>query len=102
MRYLLLTAHASPHEDEAALIAANEAMLRRAVPYRDTPRAGRSAAWPGWLYEVAWRGAPPVAALPDPAGLAAAPAASVERERPALTAHGGHGELRRAACREGG
>jgi len=93
MRYLLLTAQHSPYEDEAVLTAANTAMLRGAVPYRNTPRARAGGQWQGWLYGVDWRDTPAAAPLPAPAEIAAGLAASVERERAALQQFGDTGAV---------
>ncbi|GHD52895.1 hypothetical protein GCM10017083_28850 [Thalassobaculum fulvum] len=93
MRYLLLTAQHSPYEDEAALTAANTAMLRGAIPYRDTPRARAGGRWQGWLYGVDWRDTPAATALPAAAEIATGLAASVERERAALQAFGDTGAV---------
>jgi len=93
MRYLLLTAQLSPFEDEAALTAANTAMLRGAVPYGDTTRARAGAQWQGWLYGIEWRETPAATALPAPAGIAAGLADAVARERRALEAFGDTGAV---------
>ncbi|MEQ8816191.1 MAG: SDR family NAD(P)-dependent oxidoreductase [Thalassobaculum sp.] len=93
MRYLLLTAQHSPYEDEAALAAANTAMLRGAVPYRDTARARAGAQWQGWLYGVEWRETAASAPLPGPAEIAAGLAPSVDRERMALESFGDTGAV---------
>ncbi|CAN5134853.1 hypothetical protein BH11PSE11_BH11PSE11_05020 [soil metagenome] len=88
MRYLLLTAQHAPHETEQTLRVANEAMLRDAVQYRDTPAARASEPWRQWLYRVDWQNAnsnlTPTRAWVDTAAIALQLAGSVRRERESL------------------
>ena len=87
MRYLLLTAQASPHESEAAIARANAALLRSPVPWRETEEAN-AAPWAHWTYDVAWVERPARQALPAPGALGRALAADVAREAAALVPYG--------------